>query len=482
MVDRLYDKLVSYQSENYYPMHMPGHKRNIKLMQMMNPYAIDITEIEGFDNLHQREGILKKLSERLAKLYGADHSFPLVNGSTAGILAGISALTNNGDKVLLARNCHKSVYHAVILNELDPVYCYPPQIKDVAVNGGISPAEIEDELIKNKDITLVVITSPTYEGMVSDIRAISKVVHRYGAFLLVDEAHGAHFGFHKDFPVSAVRLGADVVIQSLHKTLPAFTQSAVLHSNIKEFNRKIADYLSIFESSSPSYLLMAGMDRCVSMLEDQAEELFEAYSERLNRFYHSLKHLMNIKLLGADLIGQYNIIQKDPSKITISVFNTSFSGHQLLQIFQDKYHIIMEMAAPDYVLGMTSICDTEEGFERLACALSEIDQNVTILKDIASNKRSDIIIKDTGNSKRPVMAMLPGKAVKKKSEPVHLDESLERVSSVFVCIYPPGSPIIVPGELIDKELIDSIKDIKQADLTITGLCGDQKDQIEVVLN
>lgn len=471
-MDRLYEKLMAYQREDYYPMHMPGHKRNTKLMQMGNPYTLDITEIEGFDNLHEAQGVLKELSERYSRLYGAGASYLLVNGSTVGILAGISALCRRGDRVLIARNCHKSVYHAVVLKELVPVYCYPQQPEQFPVYGGISVQEIEEALIKEPDIRLVVITSPTYEGMVSDIGAISETVHRHGAFLLVDEAHGAHFGFHKGFPQSAVRQGADIVIQSLHKTLPALTQSAVLHSNLEPFGHKIEQYLSIYESSSPSYLLMAGMDRLAALLEEQAEPLFEAYDKHLRSFYQAMEALKNLRLLTAGLTGQAQIYAFDRSKLTVLVQNRAISGHQLHSILRERYHIIMEMETPGYVLGMTSICDTREGFERLAKALLNID------RELSSADKS--VPAYQSRSSRPVQAMTPGQAAEADSEQVPLMDSQDRISAAFICMYPPGSPLIVPGERIDTELIRQIDWLKLEGITVTGLVGEHNDRIDAV--
>lgn len=470
-MDRLYDKLIAYNKEGYYPMHMPGHKRNVELMQMENPYSIDITEIEGFDNLHQADGILKQLSQRLTRLSGAKRSFPLVGGSTAGILAGISAATNRGDQVLLARNCHKSVYHAVILKGLNPVYYYPQQVEEIPVNGGINACEIEDVLIKNKKITLVVITSPTYEGIVSDIGAISEAVHRQGAILMVDEAHGAHFGFHEGFPRSAVSLGADIVIQSLHKTLPAFTQTAVLHSNCTRLDHKLEQYLAIYQTSSPSYLLMAGIDQCISILEDQGNELFDAYDMMLKDFYRDMKSLRNLSLLTTALVGKYDIFDIDPSKITISLKTTNLSGHQLQTILREKYHIIMEMEAPEYVLGMTSIGDTKEGFWRLSQALLMIDSELE-----GSNKKErlqQILIK------QPVQAMPPWEAMECTTEQCLLKDSIGRASATFISMFPPGSPLLVPGERIESEFVDYINYIQQEGITITGLNKDNK-EIEVI--
>ena len=223
----LYRKLIEYAGSDYYPFHMPGHKRNIN--EGVCPYAYDITEIEGFDNLHEPMGILRLAMEEAAAFYESDKTYFLVNGSTCGLLSAICALTAKEDKVLVARNCHKAVYNALFLHELMPVYIYPEYIEAWGISGGISPYKLAYLLEEHKEIRVVVITSPTYEGVVSDIEKIAAIVHEKQRILIVDEAHGAHFGMHGELPRPALSKGADVVIQSLHKTLPALTQTALLH-------------------------------------------------------------------------------------------------------------------------------------------------------------------------------------------------------------------------------------------------------------
>jgi arginine/lysine/ornithine decarboxylase len=475
-MDELYDKLVKYSKKDYYPMHMPGHKRNTSMLSMENPYAIDITEIPGFDNLHQPEDILRVLSERISRIYHSNKAFPLVNGSTAGLLAGISAATYRGDKVLVARNCHKAVYHAISMKQLKPVYIYPQMAEQISINCGISPEKIEEALIKNPDIKLIIITSPTYEGVVSDIRRIADIAHRYKAVLLVDEAHGAHFGFHDGFPKSAVTLGADLVIQSLHKTLPAFTQTAVLHSNLPELNRRIRKYLSVYQSSSPSYLLMAGIDRCIRLIEEQGKCLFDTYYARLALFYRSMEQLRNLKLLTGDIRGNYGVYDWDPSKITVFTSNTSWNGHQLGEHLREKYHIVVEMESRDYILGMTSICDTEEGLERFTKALLSIDRE---LDNYNQGKEK----KPAGNASfaRPVMQRYPYEALEHGTEVIQLEDSCGRICADFISMYPPGTPLLVSGERIERDFIDIITRAIEDGFTVTGLSGGGKEEIEVMI-
>ena len=225
----IYNKLKQLQYKEDYPFHMPGHKRNLKIDSLLDAISkIDITEITGFDDLHHPEEMIRELMDDLKQIYGTKESYLLVNSSTAGNLAAIAALCNIGDKILVARNCHKSVYHAIELLGLDPIYIYP-EIDEYGICKGITKEQIENIITKETSIKAMVLVSPTYEGRVSDIEGISDVLHRNNIPLIVDEAHGAHFIYHEAFPESAANSGADIVIQSLHKTLPAFTQTGLLH-------------------------------------------------------------------------------------------------------------------------------------------------------------------------------------------------------------------------------------------------------------
>lgn len=477
----LYDRLAMYSRGDYYPMHMPGHKRNKTLLSMVNPYEIDITEIPGFDNLHDPQGILLELSNRISGLYKAVKSYPLINGSTGGILAGISAATNRGDTVLVGRNCHKSIYNGIALKELTPIYLYPEFSTELPINGGISPQKIEEMLITHKNIKAVIITSPTYEGIVSDIKAISKLVHRHEAILIVDEAHGAHFGFDSRFPESAVTLGADIVIQSLHKTLPAFTQTGVIHCNNHKLSRRLEKYLAIYQTSSPSYVMMAGIDKCICLLEDKGKDLFDSYYSRLEEFYQYTKQLNNLKIITNDIVGSNNIYKLDPSKITVLTKGVLFkgqplNGHQLAEILLDKYHIIVEMVARDYVLGMTSIADTKEGLERFANALIELDKELTLDGRSGNSKNIDNI-----RLVLPQQLMTPFKAMEKDTEMVNIQSCQARISAGIITLYPPGIPLIVTGERINQEFIDYIESSIKDGLTVTGLMEDNK-LIEVIMH
>ena len=366
----LYDELKEYSAGWVYPMHMPGHKRNPEFMPSGLPYDIDITEIRGFDDLHEPRGVLLETAELASKLYGSDKAFLLVNGSTVGILAAIGALAPPGGKILVTRNCHRSVDNAAALFGLSPV-CLPLATDEASgVHCSVDPSAVKSALSKDPGIGLVVVTSPSYEGVVSDIGAIAGVAHEHGVPLLVDGAHGAHLGFSARFPESPVRAGADVVVMSLHKTLPALTQCSLLHVCTERANAaEIKRLLSVLQTSSPSYVLMASTDHCLRLMASEKERLFSQYEKNLERFREQLKPLKRLNILG----GKTGFFALDPGKIVIVTRSTALSGFELADILREEHKVELELACADYAIAMTSICDSVEGFDRLAAALLCID-------------------------------------------------------------------------------------------------------------
>lgn len=472
----LLEKLEQYGKSDFYPFHMPGHKRqeieDCFLGKFPDPYSIDITEIDGFDNLHHAEGILKESMEEAARIYGADKTYYLVNGSTCGILAAICGCTDWGGRILMARNCHKSAYHGLLLNGLTPEYLYPEYIEEYGINGGICPEMVKSALEKNREsnearIQAVLLVSPTYEGIVSDIRSIADICHEYGIPLLVDEAHGAHLPFAEKgsrFPVSALNCGADLVIQSLHKTLPSFTQTAVIHLKGDLADReKLERYLGIFQSSSPSYLFMAAMERCIWYMDDLGREKMKRYEERMERFLKNTRSLNVLKILDHRVIQRPDVFDWDMSKIVISTKQAgNVNGETLGTVLREKYHIEVEMCAPEYVVLMTSLMDTEEGILRLEKALSEIDKDIDKGEKEKEKKAPERL-------PEPVQAMSVSEAMRRRKRIRNISESAGKVSMEFVYLYPPGIPILAPGEKITEEIRERIMWYKTNGFLVQGL-------------
>ncbi len=466
----LYNRLREYSRSDYYGFHMPGHKRQLNMLGSEPAYSIDITEIEGFDDLHHAEGLLKSAQERAAKVYHGEETHFLINGSSVGILSAVAGVTKRGDTVLVARNCHKSVYHAIEMNGLNPVYLAPGFHASMQMNTEVFAEDVKAALRANPKIRAVVIVSPTYEGVISDVEAIVGAAHEKGIPVIVDEAHGAHFGFHSYFPENSNKKGADIVIHSLHKTLPSLTQTALLHINGNLVRReKVRRFIHMLQSSSPSYILMASMDSCIEMLENRRQELFEPYVRSLQALREELQALKGLKLVWTD--------RYDPSKLVISGEDVGLTGKMLYRILLEKYHLQMEMAAGKYVLAMTTVGDTQEGFRRLSCALSEIDEE--------NRRRGRESFQKTGN-----IPCLPAPDVVYNSSEIeemleHFHEtgvnrvearlwrdSVGYVSVEYAYLYPPGIPLIVPGERVSQEAADMLQWYYEMGFSIEGLKRD----------
>ena len=500
----LLERLTEYAGSDAYPFHMPGHKRREITDGIPggfpDPYGIDITEIDGFDNLHHAEGILKDAMDEAAAIYGTDRSWYLVNGSTCGILSAVFATTENGGKILTARNCHKAVYHAIYLNRLRAEYLYPEEIVEFGINGGIRAEDVRKALEKDAmhcagnsgdvrgkitKIQAVLITSPTYEGVVSDIRAIADAAHEYGIPLIVDEAHGAHLEYADQchsFPKSALEYGADIVIQSLHKTLPCFTQTAILHVKGKFVDQdRVSRYLSMFQTSSPSYLFMAGMERCIRYMDGDGRNEMIRYEKRLERFMERMEGLQVLEVLDREICGKYRTVAGwDPSKIVVSTMRAEdFHGEELAETLRRKYHLEMEMTAPEYVIAMTSLMDTEEGFERLGTALLEIDGALRRRTESGRKEKAASETPEGLESKlsHPVRRMLICEAMDADTERTAFQDTVGKVSAEFVYLYPPGIPIIAPGEVFTDAIVEKIMAYKAAGLLVQGPADPDADVI-----
>lgn len=456
----LLEKLQTYSQSDIYPFHMPGHKRRMTLPA--DAYGLDITEVEGFDNLHHAEGILAEEQQRFADFAGAKESFFLVNGSTCGILAAISAAVSRGGRILIARNSHKSAYHALMLRQLSACYVYP-KISRFDIQDLIIPGDIENIISAQSDIEAVYITSPTYDGIVSDIKETARIVHAYGKVLIVDEAHGAHFGYHPFFPESAVKQGADVVIQSIHKTLPAFTQSAVLHRCSDRIDGEcIRQFLDIYESSSPSYVLMAGLSRVVPFLETEGRERFAGLAEHLNCFYEKSRQLRFLHVLqDEDFDGE-----RDRSKILISTRSCNICGKELYERLLREFHLQLEMYSGEYVTALCSLMDEREGFESLLTALFSIDET------LQENKEENDFIGSIYSKKKQILPIYD--AMERQIMTIDAERAAGHVSGGYVYLYPPGIPIIVPGEEIDEAFVEDMERLKMRGLIPEGMKGPGK--------
>ena len=476
MKRNLFEELKTYGESDFYPFHMPGHKRNPDSGFLSEMYKIDITEIDGFDNLHHAEGIIKNAQEKAASLYHSKETFYLINGSTVGILTSIAALSDRGKKLIMARNCHKAVYHGAFLNQLETEYIYPKMIEEFGISDGITAQQVEDKIQEiilregisdeqaGKLIAGIVVTSPTYDGILSDVNSIVKIAHNYGIPVIVDQAHGAHFGFHSAFPENAVSDGADLVIHSTHKTLPAPTQTALLHYNSLLVSLEtVKKYLRIYQSSSPSYVLMAGIDSCMDFVKREGQERLEQLLISRKELSERSKELKKMKIYPSMLergINGHDISKiffqgtEEPGRLLISVRGSGFTGQQLYDVLRETYHLQMEMCASDYVIAILSMMDRKEGFDRLWKALSETDK---LLTNTEKNTKEEKTQFPEYCHFQPDAVLKISDAYMAEEESVPLREAKGRIVSEFVNLYPPGIPLLVPGEKIDDKMIPMIE-------------------------
>ena len=499
---------------------------------------LDITEVEGFDNLHQPEGILQELQRYAASAYGAEETYYLVGGSTCGILSAVSAAIPRGGRLLIARNCHKSIYHAAYIRQLQLSYLYPELLSGVDICEAITARQVQEALEREQDIQGVLIVSPTYEGRIAEVEEIARIVHGFGIPLIVDEAHGAHLGFHPAFAQGSSRAGADLVVTSVHKTLPAMTQTALLHANGPLVDRRLLRrFLRIYQSSSPSYVLMASIDNAIHLVQEEGHRLFQRMLENWNRMLEQLSVCKVLTIWPSMSLerAEYQRHQ-DIGKLIISVRNTGITGQELYRELLEKYGLQMEMACGSYVLAMFTVGDERPGYERLTNALLELDSLMlrtgargTKLAEAGEMKQpedsgipqpedsgisqaessgipqpedSGISQAESSGIPQPEDSGIPQpvtdgtKRIETDTawETVHtclrhrksialsecwdrpvewiaLKDAVGRYAGEFVNIYPPGTPILVPGERLEETDRQLIERYLEAGLKVQGITG-----------
>lgn len=451
----LIDALNAY-CPNATPMHMPGHMRSSDLYPYLKMLGAerDITEIGGFDDLHHPTGILRASMDRAARRWGSERARYLVNGSTCGILAAVYVLGMGGGRAVAARNAHKSFYHALEITGVEPVFVSSGFDAQTGACTDVPYESVERALERTSDAKFVYLTSPTYEGAISDVGRICEIAHRRGVPVIVDEAHGAHLDLFGDFTGGSIKAGADIVIQSVHKTLLSLTQTAILHVSGGLVSYPLIEHaLDIFETSSPSYLLMASLDGCVCALKKDGSAIFRAWREMIDDFHRRSEAFRRIRLWKGGGAASF-----DESKLVL--MHPNYTGAELMKALRERFSIELEAAYPRYAVAMTGAGTKRESLDRLMEALLVIDGE---------------------ESKRrlpppPAFAPLPERvfsvkdALRMPVKIVKAEDALGRVSAEYAWAYPPGVPLFVPGERIGKEQMDVWNEYASSDInTITTL-------------
>ncbi|CAF3876015.1 unnamed protein product [Adineta steineri] len=467
--------LESLMHEKLHPpisFHMPGHKGTKSPHPLLQEFfggdlhPADLVEInKNVDYLHSPKKALLEAQQLAAAAYGADYTFFLINGSTVGNMAAIMSVTAPHQKIIMSRASHRSVYGAIVLSGAIPIYIEPDCHPDIEFPLAINIETIKNLLKQHSDVVAIHLTSPNYYGVLSDTEAICHLAHTHGVALLVDEAHGSHLGFHPDMPQSAVSLKADIIVQSTHKTQGSLTQSAMLHVNNNGLvNRaRVAQILSLLQSSSPSAILLASLDATRMQMATEGHKLLSTVILLARNARHTIQQMNNLYCYGDELIGVNNIFAYDPSKLIIRVSNTGLSGFQASTYLRDQYQIEVEFADLKHIICSITIADTELTINKLLDALRNLNEQK---HQIPESNNSSIKLPDG----------LPHSAISLrdayfaiKTRTILLNEAVGHILAENIIPYPPGIPLLVPGEIMEQSHLDYIRHLIERGSSIVGM-------------
>lgn len=460
----IYFALKDYIAKKRACFHMPGHHRgkgaHPLLIDLLGEKALlaDITEVEGMDYLHKAEGVIKEAQELAAKLFGVDYTYFLINGSTVGNLVMLASTLSPGDKVIIQRNSHRSIIGGLAILDLIPDYIQPEIHPHLEIPWGITPEKLEEKLRKGES-RVVFLTSPNYFGMCENLPSLVEVGRRNNSILLLDEAHGAHFPFNKNLPESGINLGFDMIVQSAHKTLPSLTQSSFLHVFEKNIDMdRVNDALAFFQSSSPSYLFMASLDIIRYQMETEGERIWNEVIEKANFLREEINKIEALYSFGVEILED-GIFDLDPTKVTVNTKSIGMTGFEVEEILNRKYNIEIELSDSSNILL----------FVTPGIGNDEIEKLLDALRNISRERRKPKKERWISSPNIPEMVVSPKEAFLRKKELIPIKESMGRVAGNIVSSYPPGLPILVPGEKISEEIVDYILKLEEEGAMIQGL-------------
>lgn len=454
----IYSALLEYRNSNIVHFDVPGHKKNKNcfLAQCMGEEIVsfDANSTKALDMLSHPVGIIAEAEELLADAYGADNAFMLVNGSTFGVQAMILSVCSPKDKIIIPRNIHKSVINAIILSGATPVFMQPEIDYNYGIANGVKVETVKKTIKMHPDAKAIFIINPTYFGVASDLRKIIKICHRNNIAVIVDEAHGAHLPFHPYLPDCAMKLGADLSTASLHKTAGSLTQSSALFHNegIIEYD-KVRTTINLMQTTSASYLLLASMDLARSNLALKGKKIFSALLKKCAEAKARLSLVKGVSVITQDYIDEndeHGIYDFDDTKFIIKVNELGLSGFEVYEIMKNEYNIQLELAESYVVLAVVGIGDTPESIDKLVLAFEDLSKRFY-------GKSEPFTIEIADFFEKPKTIVLPRDAYFSPSSTVSIDDAVGQVCAESIMIYPPGIPLIVPGELITKKIVSIYK-------------------------
>ncbi len=474
----LFDALKDYHNRNVIPFDVPGHKHGEGLKDLSEYFGVrmlelDVNSMKCLDNLSHPTSVIKEAELLLADAYGADYGFFMVNGTSSSVQAMIMSVCGPGDKIILPRNAHKSATNGMILSGATPVYVQPVICEKLGIAMGVEVEAVKATILANPDAKAVFVINPTYYGAASDLKGIIEVAHAHGMAVLVDEAHGAHFNFHPELPASASSLGADLVAASVHKTGGSLTQSSVLLMNEGFVNKNhVRTMINLTQTTSASYLLMTSLDVARRNLALNGETILGNVLSMAREARKVINETHGLYAFAKELEGTPGVFKFDETKMTVNVSGLGLTGFEVYDMMRDEYNIQLELGDANNVLAIMSLGDTQ----------AHIDALVDAFKDISKRfGHQDKLTYVHVPMDCPTTALCPRDAFYREKESVKLEAAIGRISGESLMAYPPGIPIITPGELITEEIVSYVNFLKTQKTLLTDLEDENIEFIKVII-
>ena len=471
----LIDALKACTTRPHSPFYTPGHKGGIGISPILtnllgkDVFRADLTELAELDNLFTPQSVILAAQELAAEAFGAEKTWFLVNGSTCGIEAAILATCRTGDKIILPRNVHSSVISGLILSGAIPIFIYPAYNSDLDIAHSITPKSVKTALAKHPDAKAVLIVYPSYNGVCGDLPAIANITHQYNIPLIVDEAHGAHFHFHPDLPTSALTAGADLTVQSIHKTLGAMTQASMLHiqGNRIDIDR-VNKALQLVQSTSPSFILLASLDAARQQMAIDGKKLLSQTLELANKARNEINQIPGLSILQSS-----DFLKLDQTRLTVNVSQLGITGFTAEDLINEM-GVTPEFSSLENLIFIITIGNTESDIQHLIQALFNLTQVKPLISECqpCKNRNNDMIAH--------FMCISPREAFFADSETLPIEKTPERICAEIICPYPPGIPVLMPGELITKTALEYLQEIQKIGGFITGCADETLQTIKVV--
>lgn len=457
------------------PFDVPGHKRgrgNPELSAFLGPRCldVDVNSMKPLDNLCHPVSVIKEAEELCAEAFGAAQAFFMVGGTTSSVQSMILSAVKAGDKIILPRNVHRSVINALILSGAVPVYVNPETNSRLGISLGMKVDGVRRAIEQHPDAKAVVVNNPTYYGVCSDIRSIVELAHNHNMLVLADEAHGTHFYFGKDMPAAAIRAGADIAAVSMHKSGGSLTQSSLLLTGPNVNSDYVRQIINLTQTTSGSYLLMSSLDISRRNLALHGERIFDRIQSLVSYARDEINEIGDYYAYADDIINGDSVFDFDRTKLSVHTLDTGLAGIEVYDILRDDYDIQTEFGDMGNLLAYVSVGDREKDIERLISALAEIRRRYK--RDKTGMLETEYI--------NPSVRETPQRAFYADKEQIPIERSAGRVCSEFVMCYPPGIPILAPGELITEQIIDYIAYAKEKGCTLLGTEDIETELINVI--